>query len=69
MAHYAGANHVQVDIDQTAMQMLVGLDGGGMIAVFPKCAMPVLALIELLRGSARDELHTRRDNVSACVFH
>ena len=69
MAHYAGANHVQVDIDQTAMQMLVGLDGGGMIAVFPKCAMPVLALIELLHGSARDELHTRRDNVSACVFH
>jgi hypothetical protein len=69
MVHYAGANHVQVDIDQTAMQMLVGLDGGGMIAVFPKCAMPVLALIELLRGSARDELHTRRDNVSACVFH
>jgi hypothetical protein len=65
MAHYAGANHVQVDIDQTAlspkavpikvsprssMQMLVGLDCGGMIAVFPKCAMPVLALIELLRG-------------------
>ena len=69
MAHYAGANHVQVDIDQTAMPMLVGLDCGGMIAVFPKCAMPVLALIDLLRGSARDELHTRRDNVSACVFH
>ena len=23
----SGANHVQVDIDQTAMQMLVGLDG------------------------------------------
>jgi hypothetical protein len=51
------------------MQMLVGLDGRRMIAVFPKCAMPVLALIVLLRGSARDELHALRDNVSACVFH
>jgi hypothetical protein len=35
MVHYPGANHVQVDVDQTAIQMLVGLDGGSMIAVFP----------------------------------
>jgi hypothetical protein len=66
---HSGANHVQVDVDQTAVQMLVGLDGGGMIAVFPKCAMPVLALIVLLRGSARDELHALRYDISAGVFH
>ena len=51
---YPGANHVQVDIEQTALKVFVGFDGGGMITVFPKRAMPVLALVVLLRGSACD---------------
>jgi hypothetical protein len=54
MIHHAGANHVQVDVDETAMQVLVGLDCGGVITVFPERPMTVLALVMLLRGSACD---------------
>ena len=64
---YSIANHVQIDVDQTAMQVLVGLDGGGMITVFPERAMPVLSLVVLLRGAPCDELHTLSNYVWARV--
>jgi hypothetical protein len=43
-----------LDKRQDSMQVLVGLDSGGMITVFPKRAMTVLTLVVFLRGSARD---------------
>jgi hypothetical protein len=36
------------------MQMFVGLNGRSMVAIFPERAMPVLALVVLLRASAGD---------------
>ena len=51
---FHGANHVQVNVHQTAMQVLVGFDRSSMIAVFPECALPVLALVVFLRGAASD---------------
>jgi len=34
------------------MQMLVGFNGGSVIAVFPEGSLPVLALVIFLRGAA-----------------
>jgi len=34
------------------MQVLVGLNSGGMVAVFPKRSLPVFALIVFLGGAA-----------------
>jgi len=47
-------NHVQVDVNNTPMQMLVGLDRGGMITVFPKCSLPTFALVVFLRCASRN---------------
>ena len=51
------------------MQMLVDLDGGGMITVFPKRALHSPSLVVLLGGAPRDELHTPSNYVFACVLH
>ena len=50
------------------MQVLVGFDGGGMIAVFPEWPMSILALIVFLRGAAGDEMHALRNDARPCVF-
>jgi hypothetical protein len=34
------------------MQVLVGLNGGGLVAVLPKCSLPLFALIVFLGGAA-----------------
>jgi len=36
------------------MQVLVGLNCGGMVAVLPKCSLAVFALVILLRAAAGD---------------
>ena len=59
---------VEIDVDQTAMQMLVGLNRCGVIAVFPKCALPPFPLIVFLRGSSSDELHALGNDVWPGVF-
>src|SRR5262245_47137249 len=68
MIHHAGSNHVQIDVDYTAMQMLVGFNSGGMIAIFPEGPLSPLALVVFLRRAASDELHALSNHVSACVF-
>jgi len=69
MIHYARANHVEIDVDQTAMQVLVGFDSGGVIAVLSERPVSILGLVVFLRRSPGDELHTLRDNISAGVLH
>ena len=51
------------------MQVLVGFDRCGVIAVFPKRPLAVLALVVFLRGATGDELHALGNNVRPCVFH
>ena len=43
--------------------MLVNLDGRGMIAVFPECAVVSFALIVFLATGASDQLHAISDNL------
>ena len=56
------------DVDQTTVQVLVGFDRCGVIAVFPKRPMPVLALVVFLRRSPGDQLHAPGDNVFAGIL-
>jgi len=39
------------------MQVLVDLDGGGVITIFPECALLAFAQVVFLRCAAGDELH------------
>jgi hypothetical protein len=50
------------------MQVLVDLDGGGVITIFPERALVTFALVILLRGAPCDELHTVSNYVSARIF-
>jgi hypothetical protein len=50
---FAGPNHVEVDVNQAAMQVFVGFDCGCMITVLPKRSLTSFALIVFLRGCGR----------------
>ncbi len=52
----------------TAMQVLVDLDGRGVITIFPECTPLTFALVVLLRSAPRDELHALRNNIRTRVF-
>jgi hypothetical protein len=63
MRDHSGANHVQIDINKTTVQVLVSRDRRRMIAIFPECAMASFPLIVFLPSAAGDQLHAIRDNV------
>ena len=68
MIHHAGSNHVEIDIDQTPMQVLVGSNGGCVVAILPERTLLTFALVVLLGSASSDELHALCDDVYACVF-
>jgi hypothetical protein len=68
MIYHARADHVEIDIDQTAMQVLVILDSRGVITIFPECSLTILALVVLPRRTAREELHALRNRVCSRIF-
>lgn len=63
MIHCARSNHVEVDVNQAAMQVLVGFNGGCVIAIFSKSALVTFALVVLLCGTTSDELHALGNDV------
>jgi hypothetical protein len=69
MRDHSGANHVQIDINKTTVQVVVSLDRRRMIAIFPECAVAPFSLIVFLPTAARDQLHAVGDNVWAGVFN
>jgi len=54
MANDPSANHVQIDVDKAALQMLVSFDCSGMVPVLPECAVTRFPLIVFLAGAASD---------------
>ena len=50
------------------MQVLVGFDSGGMVAIFPERTLRTPPLVVLLRGAPCDELDALSDYVWPCVF-
>ena len=63
---YPVAHHVQVDVDQTAMQVLVGFDSRGMITVFPERSLPPFALIVFLCGASSDNCSSAESRAGLC---
>jgi hypothetical protein len=64
MADDPSANHVQIDVDEATVQMLVSFDCSGMVPVLPECPVPSFSLIVFLAGAAGDQLRTTNgDNV------
>jgi hypothetical protein len=61
--HHVCANHVQVDVNKTTVQMLVNRDARRMIAIFPECAVASFPLIVFLPSAGRDQLHANSDNI------
>ncbi len=59
MIDHAGAYHIQINVHETAMQVLVRCDSRSVTMVFLECAMSILALncIVFLRRPAGDQLH------------
>jgi hypothetical protein len=68
MSHDPGAHHIQIDVHQTAMQMLIGFDSRCVISILPKGSLPRFSLVVFLRGAPRNELHALGNNVRACVL-
>ena len=67
MTHHAGANHIEINVDQATMQMFVGLNSRSVVAIFPERSLPSFALVVFLRSAAGDELHALSNHVFACV--
>ena len=65
--HHAGADHVEIDVNKAAREMIVALHGRRKIPVFPERTLAVLAPIELLRRSASHKLHAAGDLASSPV--
>jgi hypothetical protein len=63
MLDHSGANHVQIDINKTTVQVVAGLDRRRMIAIFPECAVASFPLIVFLPAAPGDQLHAISDNV------
>ena len=66
---YAGAHHVQVDVDQTVLQVLVGFDRRCTIAVLPEGARAPFAPVVLLCGRPCDQLHALGNDVLAGILY
>jgi hypothetical protein len=69
MRDHSGANHVQVNVHEAAMQVLIGFDSGSVIAIFPESSLPSLALVIFLCGTTRDQLDALGYDISDSIFH
>ena len=51
------------------MQVLIGFNGGSVIAIFPERSLRILALVIFLRGATRDQLDTLGYHILPSIFH
>jgi hypothetical protein len=69
MGDFTGTNHIQVDIGDATVQMVVGFNCCGMIAIFPESTFAILPQIELLGGSAGYQLQALRNGFLTAIQH
>jgi hypothetical protein len=67
MGYHTGTDHVEININKAAYQVIVSLNGGGMIAVFPKSSFTLFTLIEFLGSSPGNQLETFGDDYRAAI--
>ncbi len=63
VADHAGANHIQIDVDDTFEEVFLRLDRHGMIAIFPERPVPLLAAVIVLCGPAGHQPHGSRQRI------
>src|SRR4030042_5282692 len=69
MLHLPRPNHVEVDVDQAAGQMLARLNRGGVVAVLPEGPPASLSLVVILSRPAGDELQAACNLAPRSVAH
>jgi hypothetical protein len=68
MRYSAIANHVYVNIGYATGEILTGIYGCDIIAVFPESPGSLFALVKLLAGSAGDQLHALGNSIAAAII-
>jgi hypothetical protein len=67
MDYHTGTDHVEIDINKAADQVLVSLNSSVMITVFPERSFSYFALIEFLSGSPGNQLKTFGDYIRPAI--
>ncbi len=68
MLYDTRAHYVQINVHHATSQMLINLDGRGMIAVFPERSLVTFALVEFLRRASGNLLHALCDHPTPVSF-
>ena len=63
MRNHSGANHVQINVYETAMQVLIRFDRCSVTSVSPERAVESFPLIVFLATAASDQLNAIDDNL------
>jgi hypothetical protein len=61
--YHPGTHHIQIDIEETALQMLSGLNGSRMVAILPKRTLSMFFSVVFLTGATGDQLDRVGDSV------
>ncbi len=69
MCYHAGSNHVEIDINKAADQVLISFNSCSMIAVFPEGSLSILALIEFLGRSPGYQLKAFWEDIRPAIDH
>jgi hypothetical protein len=69
MLGHAGAYHVHIHVHDTTMQVRIGFNGGGVVAILPECALAGFSAVVLLCGAPGSDLHASGSRVAAAVLH
>jgi hypothetical protein len=69
MLGHSGAHHVQIDIDNALMQMIIGLDSRNVIPVLPETRRGGSCADCILAPSTRRSTACSGHDIPACVFH
>jgi hypothetical protein len=56
MLRHTGTDHVEIYIDEALTQMPSVLNGGRMVPILPKCALPALPFVVFLTATTSDQL-------------
>jgi hypothetical protein len=56
MLRNTGTDHVEINIDEALTQMPSVLNGGPMVPILPKCALPALSFVVFLTTTTSDQL-------------
>lgn len=67
MIHHTGADHVEVHINKASDKVFISLNSCSVITVFPERTLAFFALIELLGGSAGNQLQAFWNDIRAII--